>query len=215
MALSQSPLSDMLVRDLSKLFLMLAEIAKLHGDTPAALDFEHASRALSAQRTGLDLKDAVNFWRTASSGEPTHPVRPSMTARKAANHLRLVSDSSQLVSAKRGASPLHDVLSLLEAKGDADIRGVFAPRVPATVDYLGLLSGAGLNRVAFGSAIQRLQKDKSIPLEEVLNIVASYTGASARFRSKKAAIAAALEHFEIEAQYAAKAAAIDRLTGSH
>lgn len=135
-----------------------------------------------------------------------------MTARSAANHLRLVSDMSQVVSPKRGAGPLLEIISFLEERGDVAIVDMFAQRVPPTVNFSELLSQAGMNRSSFEAVIRQLQKDKSLSLEELQKVVAGYTGSDRRLKSKKAMIASAQQHFEIEIQYAAKAAAIDRLT---
>jgi hypothetical protein len=208
----------MLVKDLAVMLRALAQDADLHSSTEAAAGFRACADALGRQRAKLTVHEALAFWRGCSRSDvKTDLVRAHpMSARKVAAHLQVVADAAKPVARKQALGPLSSFIAFLHERGDEEAEALVAPKVPKapTRDWARLLQSAGTDRKRFDSLIAELSADQTTKLEDMNQITAGYTGSSRKARSRKEALERIRDHFEIDAQYEAKAASIDKLTGS-
>lgn len=206
----------MLVKDLVTILEALAQNALLYADEAAATDFRQIAASLRKQRKTLRLNEAETYWSRFSIRETESSGSSKMSAKKVADHLRLVSNVAE-PSAKKGAlEPLKSFVRFLDEQGSASAAQVLSPIVRAlpSKDWLKELTSAGPDRDAFDAAVTGLSKDKGVDTELLNSISASYSGIKGKPKSRKEAIERLRDHFEADAQYASKVSAIDRMTGA-
>lgn len=205
----------MLVKDLATIFQSLAKGASLHRDEEAERAFRAIAAALGAQRRSLKLKDAETYWREFSLNRPDSQRDQLMTARRAAEHLRIVSETANPIARKGALNPLREFVDFLQERGDANVVSIVSDvvRPRPKKDWLVELKAAGTNRAAFDSALDQMNADKAIDIDALNRIAEEYTGASRKSRSRKETLERIRDQFEADAQYASKVDAIDRMTG--
>lgn len=205
----------MLVKDLATIFLALAKGASLHRDEAAAAEFRSVAAALGKQRRTLKLKEAETYWREFSSNRSDSQRDSSMTARRAADYLRIVSETANPVARKGALNPLREFVDFLHERGNASAVSVVSEvvRPRPKKDWIVQLKASGTNRSAFDATVDEMIADKAVDTETLNRIAEQYTGTQRKSRSRKETLERIRDQFETDAQYAAKVNAIDRMTG--
>lgn len=209
----------MLTKDIAAIFRSIAEGEERFGRTAEAKALQACATALMRQRAKLTVKEALAFWSGCSPERPEADSETSpMSARKAADHLQVVAEAAKPVARKQSLSVLGEFIAFLQGKGDAPAAATMAAKVqpvvaPGNSDWVARLTIAGTDRAKFDAVMDGLLADRELKLETLNEIAGRYTGSTRKSRSKKEAFERIRDHFEIDAQYKAKAAVIDRLTG--
>lgn len=206
----------MYVRDLACVFETLSRQAALFGDELSAEKLGLLGRSLKKQKKNLRVKEALDFWQRVGSKETDSIRCETMSARKVADHLRLVADNAEPLARKNATSPLRELVSFLRERGEVDALSVVDERVRPLPqkDWLAELKAASVNRAAFEAAVQGLKSDRAVTLVELNKIVEGYSGLSRKAKTKKEAVERLYDQFEADVQYRSKVELIDRMTGN-